>query len=72
MVGLTLSDMAPVIRASTDGATDAEMRAGRSRCLDPIDRLDWRREPIREAMAELRRLLALISAKCNPTESDGR
>jgi hypothetical protein len=45
---------------------DADMRAGRSRRLDLIDRLDWQREPIREALVELRRLLALISAKCNP------
>jgi DNA-binding transcriptional MerR regulator len=62
-VGLTLAEMAPVIRAATDGASDAEMRAGRTACLDLIDRLDWQREPIRDALAELRRLLTLISSK---------
>jgi DNA-binding transcriptional MerR regulator len=62
-VGLTLSEMAPVIRAAADGASDEEIRAGRSTCLDLIDRLDWHREPIREALAELRRLLTLISSR---------
>ena len=67
-VGLTLTEMTPVIRAATDGASDEQMRAGRAACLDLIDRLDWRREPIREALADLRRLLTLISAKSGPAD----
>jgi DNA-binding transcriptional MerR regulator len=70
--GLTLSDVAPVIRAATDGASDTEMRAGRARCLDLVDRLDWQREPIRDALAELRRLLTLITAKASAQQVDER
>jgi DNA-binding transcriptional MerR regulator len=67
--GLTLAEMAPVIRAATDGASDEEMRSGRAACLDLIDRLDWQREPIRDALGELRRLLTLIASKSRPVDA---
>jgi DNA-binding transcriptional MerR regulator len=62
-VGLTLSEMTPVIKAAAGDATIESVKDGRSKCLELIDRLDRRRQPLREALAELRHLYTLLSAK---------
>jgi DNA-binding transcriptional MerR regulator len=62
-VGLTLSEMTPVIKAADDDALAGSVKDGRTKCLELIDRLDRRRRPLREALAELRHLYTLLSTK---------
>ena len=62
-VGLTLAEMAPLIKAADDDATAESIKEGRAKCLELIDRLDRRRQPLREALAELRHLHTLLSTK---------
>lgn len=62
-VGLSLSEMAIMIKAGDSDATVASVKAGRAKCLELIDRLDRRREPLRDALGELRHLHALLSRK---------
>jgi DNA-binding transcriptional MerR regulator len=62
-VGLTLSEMTAVIKAADDDAPAGTVKDGRTKCLELIDRLDRRRQPLREALAELRHLYTLLSTK---------
>jgi DNA-binding transcriptional MerR regulator len=68
-VGLSVSEMAIIIKAAERGATAATIRAGRAKCLELIDRLDRRRQPLRDALGELRHLHALLSRKL-PGDAD--
>src|SRR5262245_8705099 len=60
-VGLTLSEMTALIKAVDDGAPAETVKDGRAKCLELIDRLDRRRQPLREALAELRHIYTRLS-----------
>ncbi len=62
-VGLTLGEMAVMIKAADHDAAVESIKTGRAKCLELIDRLDRRRQPLRDALAELRHLHTLISRK---------
>ena len=62
-VGLSLGEMTTIIKAADRGAAAASIKAGRAMCLELIDRLDRRRQPLRDALGELRHLHALLSRK---------
>jgi DNA-binding transcriptional MerR regulator len=62
-VGLSLSEIALVIKAADRDAPVSSIKAGRAKCLELIDRLDQRRQPLRDALGELRHLHALMSRK---------
>jgi DNA-binding transcriptional MerR regulator len=62
-VGLSISEMAIIIKAADRGAAAATIKAGRAKCLDLIDRLERRRQPLRDALGELRQLHALLSRR---------
>lgn len=60
-LGLTARQVAPIIRATEPGATVASIKEARARCLELTDQLDNRRRDLRDSLAELRRLHALLS-----------
>ena len=61
--GLTLAEMGPILKAADEDASFESMRAGRTACLELIDRLDRRRQALRDGLAELRHLHTLLSSK---------
>jgi DNA-binding transcriptional MerR regulator len=71
-VGLGLGEVAPLLRASDVDASAESVRGGRAKCLELIDRLDQRRRPLREALAELRHLNALLSTRLNGSDESDR
>jgi len=62
-VGLSLGEMAVMLKAADHDAAVESMEAGRATCLDLIDRLDQRRALLRDALAELRHLHTLLARK---------
>jgi hypothetical protein len=61
--------MRGVTTAAPDDASAGTVKDGRTKCLELIDRLDRRRQPLREALAELRHLYTLLSTKlCGPDQ----
>jgi DNA-binding transcriptional MerR regulator len=62
-VGLTLSELTLLLKAADENASATDTRAGLEKCLELIDRLDRRRQPLRAALAELRHLSTLLSTK---------
>jgi DNA-binding transcriptional MerR regulator len=62
-VGLALGEIAPLLKAADTDASIESVKAGRSQCMELIDRLDRRRSHLREALAELRHLHTLLSTK---------
>jgi DNA-binding transcriptional MerR regulator len=70
-VGLTLGEMTPLIKAAAADASAESIRDGRAKCLELIDRLDQRRQPLREALAELRHLHTLLSTKLTGQDDRG-
>ena len=71
-VGLGLGEIAPLLKASDVNASAESVRDGRAKCLELIDRLDQRRRPLREALAELRHLNALMSTRLNGSDERDR
>ncbi len=70
-VGLTLGEMAPLLKAADADAAPESIKAGRGRCMELIERLDRRRAHLREALAELRHLDTMLSAKApGPDDQD--
>jgi DNA-binding transcriptional MerR regulator len=69
-VGLTLGEMAVMIKAADHDAAVESMEAGRAKCLDLIDRLDQRRQSLRIALAELRHLHTLLARKLIDDDAD--
>jgi MerR family transcriptional regulator, copper efflux regulator len=68
-VGLALAEIASVLKATAADASADAIKSGRAKCLELIDRLDGRRRPLREALAELRHLHSLLATKLgNPVE----
>jgi DNA-binding transcriptional MerR regulator len=61
--GLTLADMTDILKAADEDAAPEIIKPGRTKCLDLIDRLDRRRQVLREALGELRHLYTLLSSK---------
>ncbi len=61
--GLTLAELGPILKAADEDASVESMRAGRTTCLELIDRLDRRRQALRDGLAELRHLHTLLSSK---------
>ena len=61
--GLTLAEMGNILAAADEDALHADIRAGRTKCLELIDRLDRQRQMLREALGELRHLYTLLSNK---------
>jgi DNA-binding transcriptional MerR regulator len=61
--GLTLSELAAVLKAAEEDASRESVKLARSACLDLIDRLDGRRQALRDALGELRHLYTLLSSK---------
>jgi DNA-binding transcriptional MerR regulator len=61
--GLTLAELAPILKAADEDASVDSMRAGRTACLELIDRLDRRRQALRDGLAELRHIHTLLSSK---------
>ena len=71
-VGLTLGEITLMIKAATGDASSDTIKTGRAKCLELIDRLDQQRRPLREALAELRHMHALLSTKLGaPAEQRG-
>ena len=62
-VGLTLGEISQILKAASADAASDTVKLGRARCLELIDRLDQQRRPLREALAELRHMHELLSAK---------
>jgi DNA-binding transcriptional MerR regulator len=62
-VGLSVSEMAIILKAADRGAAAATIKAGWAKCQELIDRLDRRRQPLRDALAELRQLHTLLSRR---------
>jgi len=71
-VGLGLGEIAPLLKATAVDASAESVRGGRAKCLELIDRLDQRRRPLREALAELRHLNTLLSTKLNESDESDR
>ena len=69
-VGLSLSEIAVVLKAADRDAAMSSIKAGRAKCLELIDRLDRRRQPLRDALGELRHLHALLSRKLLGDDAD--
>jgi DNA-binding transcriptional MerR regulator len=61
--GLSLSEIGPILKAADEDAPADSIRDARTSCLDLIDRLDRRRQALRDALAELRHLHTLLSSK---------
>jgi len=61
--GLSLSEIGPILKAVDEDASADSVKEGRTLCLDLIDRLDRRRQALRDALAELRHLHTLLSSK---------
>ena len=70
-VGLTLGEMAPLLKAADADATVESIKAGRGTCMELMERLDRRRAHLREALAELRHLYTVLSTK-SPGPDDRR
>lgn len=62
-VGVPLSEIGLLIKAAERDASVSSIKAGRAKCLELIDSLDRRRQPLRDALAELRHMHALLSRK---------
>ena len=61
--GLSLTEIGPILKAADEDASPESIKSGRASCLDLIDRLDRRRQALRDALAELRHLHTLLSSK---------
>jgi len=61
--GLSLSEIGPILKAADEDAPADSIRDARTSCLELIDRLDRRRQALRDALAELRHLHTLLSSK---------
>jgi DNA-binding transcriptional MerR regulator len=61
--GLTLAELGPILRAADEDAPAESIKAGRTACVELIDRLDRRRQALRDGLAELRHLHTLLSSK---------
>jgi DNA-binding transcriptional MerR regulator len=61
--GLSLTEIGPILKAADEDASAESIKSGRASCLDLIDRLDRRRQALRDALAELRHLHTLLSSK---------
>jgi DNA-binding transcriptional MerR regulator len=70
-VGLTLGEMAPLLRAADADATPESIKAGRCQCMELMERLDRRRAHLREALAELRHLDTMLSGKASEQDDQG-
>ena len=70
-VGLTLGEMAPLLKAADADATPESIKAARARCVELMERLDRRRAHLRETLAELRHLDTMLSAKAPEPDDPG-
>jgi DNA-binding transcriptional MerR regulator len=69
-VGLSLSEIAIMLKASEPDASVSSIKAGRVKCLELIDHLDRRRQPLRDALSELRHMHARLSKKLLGEDAD--
>ena len=65
--GLSLREVAPVIRATNFNLPASERRRGLAKCVALIDRLEKRRQNFEQAIGELEHICALLA-----TELEGR
>ena len=69
-VGLSVGEMAVMLKGVAPNAVLASITAGRAKCLELIDRLDRRRQPLRDALGELRRLHTMLAKKLVDATAD--
>lgn len=68
--GLSLRDVAPVLRATNYNLPAPERRRGLSRCLMLIDRLQLQRLQLDQAFGELEHICTLLTTGSDPRDSD--
>jgi DNA-binding transcriptional MerR regulator len=68
--GLTLRDIAPVLRATNCNLPESERRRGLARCLLLIDQLEKRRQPLDQATSELQHMCTLLTTELNADRRD--
>lgn len=67
--GVSVRELAPLVRAARSGATEEAVKEARWNCLALIDRLDRRRHALRHALAEIKLLYDQLSEKLPATEA---
>jgi DNA-binding transcriptional MerR regulator len=69
--GLSVCQVAPIIKATEAAAPIESVKAARASCVELIDQLDRRRQFLRETTAELLHFDKLLSSKLDGSVLDG-